>query len=451
MAILALVNFTIVLFDYSYVPWRDYYLQVSPPLVQVYDRFKGIEPHPITENYFEKFEILKEKVLVDRLDSPQVEEDLLELRTISDRLLDNNPFEAIGKSRTLEKIKHELSDRVGQNDPRDTFATFWSQAYLDEAGWQSEISFFDREIKPLIATNYYRDLGKFGKFIDYFWLIDLPFIVIFALDILIRTYYMSRRLTHLSWWEAILRRWYDFFLILPTARFLRIITGIIRLYQANLLNLKPLRKQLNYGFILGFIEEIAELLGIHVINHLQESIDKGELAYRLLHPEHRSQVQVDNRREVKATTTRLVDISVHDVLPQVQPDLEALLHHAIASTIEQSPIYQKLQNIPGFKELPAQLSGQLTKDFSQTAYSNIAKSVEDPIAAQLSDRLLTNFRDALELELQKKNNLRDIESLLIDLLEEIKVNYVAKIAKGGFDEIAEEADRLRKNPVKYQS
>ena len=38
---------------------------------------------------------------------------------------------------------------------------------------------------------------------------------------------------------------------------------------------------------------------------------------------------------------------------------------------------KKLQNIPGFKELPAQLSGQLTKDFSQTAYSNIAKSVED--------------------------------------------------------------------------
>ena len=115
------------------------------------------------------------------------------------------------------------------------------------------------------------------------------------------------------------------------------------------------------------------------------------------------------------------------------------------------PTARFLRIIPGFKELPAQLSGQLTKDFSQTAYSNIAKGVEDPIAAQLSARLLTNFRDALELELQKKNNLRDIESLLVDLLEEIKVNYVAKIAKGGFDEIAEEADRLRKNPVKYQS
>ena len=127
------------------------------------------------------------------------------------------------------------------------------------------------------------------------------------------------------------------------------------------------------------------------------------------------------------------------------------MHHAIASTIERSPIYQRLQSIPGFKELPAQLSEQLTKELSQTAYNNIAKGVDDPVTAQLSNRLLTNFRDALELELQKKNNLRDIESLLVDLLEEIKINYVARIAEGEFNLTVEEADRLRKNSVKYQT
>ena len=123
---------------------------------------------------------------------------------------------------------------------------------------------------------------------------------------------------------------------------------------------------------------------------------------------------------------------------------------AIASTIERSPIYQRLQNIPGFNELPAQLT-ELARDFSQTAYNNIAKGVDDPVTAQLGDRLLTNFRDALELELQKKNNLRDIESLLVDLLEEIKINYVDRIADGGFDKTIDEADRLRKNSVKYQT
>ena len=79
------------------------------------------------------------------------------------------------------------------------------------------------------------------------------------------------------------------------------------------------------------------------------------------------------------------------------------------------------------------------------------KSVEDPIAAQLSDRLLTNFRDALELELEKKHNLQDIESLLIDMLEEIKINYVARIAQGGFDDTIEQASRLYKNTIKARS
>ena len=255
VAILVLINFALVLFDYSYVPWRDFYLQAFPPLTQVYDPVKGIEPHPITENYLEKFNILKEKISASPTDLPQAE--LLELRTISSQLLADNPFEAIGKNRTLEKIKHELGDRTKQNSARDAFAAFWSSTYLTEAGWQSEINYFDSEIKPLIATNYYRDLGRFGN-VDYFWLIDLPFIVIFALDILIRTFYYSRRIAHLSWWEALLRRWYDFLLVLPFLRLLRVIPVTIRLYQANLLNLKPLRKQLNYGFIIGFIEEIAD-------------------------------------------------------------------------------------------------------------------------------------------------------------------------------------------------
>ena len=449
VAILALINFALVLFDYTYIPWRDFYLQF-PPLTQIYDPVKGIEPHPETEIYLKTFDSLKQKVSA-QLDIPQVKEELLELRIISDRLIEDNPFAAIGKSSTLEKIKHELGDRVNQNSARDTFATFWSQSYLSGAGWQEEINFFDREIKPPIATNYYRDLNRFGKFVEYFWLIDLPFTLVFALDILIRTYYNSRRIPHLSWWEAVLRRWYDFFLILPTARWLRVVPVTVRLYQANLLNLKPLRKQLNYSFVISFIEEIAELLGIQVIDRLQESIKTGEVSHWLFHPEHRSYIQVNHRNEIKAIATRLVNISVNEVLPQVKPDLETLLHHAIISTFERLPVYRRFQKIPGFNELPAQLTEQLATYFSQTAYNSIVNGVEDPIANQLSNRLLTNFRDALELELQKKNNIKDIESWVIDLLEEIKINYVERIADNDFNETVDEADRLRKNVVKSQT
>jgi hypothetical protein len=61
---------------------------------------------------------------------------------------------------------------------------------------------------------------------------------------------------------------------------------------------------------------------------------------------------------------------------------------------------------------------------------------------ELSSRLIKNFRDALEKELQKKHNLQEIQSLLIDMLEEIKINYVRGIAEGGVEKILEEADQL---------
>lgn len=457
LAVLALINFALVLFDYSYISCRDFYSHIFPPLTQLYDPVKGIEPHPITESYLEKFNTINKEVSTEGLDLLQAEK-LSELRTISDRLIESTSFAAIGKSRVLEKIKHELNariarilpDRTQQNFASDPFNVFWSSAYLDRAGWQTEIDFFNRKIKPLIATNYYRDLDRFGKFVNYFWLIDLPFVIIFGLDILIRTYFISRRLPHLNWHKALLWRWYDFFLVLPFLRFLRIIPVTIRLYQSNLLYLKPLRKQLNYSFLLGFMDEIAELVSVHAIDRMQESIKTGEVANRLFHPECRSYVRVNSRNEVKAIATRLINISVCNVLPQIKPDLETLLHYAIARTIESTSIYRRLQNVPGFKEFPANLSQQLAKDFTKTVYSSAIKGVEDPVIAKLSNSLLTNFRDVLELELQRKHNLQDIESLLIDLLEEIKINYVEKIAEEGFDKIIEEANLLRQNAAIFR-
>ena len=54
-----------------------------------------------------------------------------------------------------------------------------------------------------------------------------------------------------------------------------------------------------------------------------------------------------------------------------------------------------------------------------------------------------NFRDSLEIELQKKHNTKEIESLLVDLLEEIKINYVRGIAEVGIETIVDEAAQLR--------
>lgn len=445
IAILALLNLCLVFFDMTYIHWRDFYLQVVPSLVQAYDPIKGIQPHPETQNYLNKVTELEEQALQTGLQSPQTESLLGELRLLSNRMIEDNPFDDANKSGTLAKIKNEMRLGTNEQSARDAFTRFWSQAYLSQQGWQSEIKFFNSQIRPLIQSNYYRDIGRFGNFVNRFWLIDLPFVIIFALDLLARTFYISRRDRSLSWLEAILRRWYDIFLLLPFLRWLRIIPVTIRLYQADLVNLEPLRSQLNHDFAVGFAEEITEMVGIQVIDQMQDAIRQGELARWLFHPETRKPyVQVNGTNELKVIATRLVNLGVYDVLPQVQADIEALMHHSIASTLNESPVYQQIQNIPGLNHLPNQLTEKLARDLSQSAYKNLTKALSDPVAAKLTSRLITNFRDVLEIELQKKHNIQEFQSLLIDMLEEIKINYVKGITDSGLETILEEANQIHK-------
>ncbi|MCX7593457.1 MAG: hypothetical protein N2235_06805 [Fischerella sp.] len=443
IAILALLNLCLVFFDLTYISWRDFYLQVLPNVTQLYDPIKGIQPHPETQNYLDKVTELEEQVLQTGLQSPQAESLLRELRLLSHRMIEDNPFDVANKSGTLAKIKNEIRLRTNAQSARDGFTIFWSQPYLSQRGWQSEINFFNSQIRPLINSNYYRDINRFGNFVNLFWLIDLPFVIIFALEFLARTFYISRRNPCLNWLEAMLRRWYDLFLLLPFWRWLRVIPVTIRLYQADLLNLEPLRSQLNYDFAVSFAEEITGMVGIQVIDQMQDAIRQGELVRWLFHPETRKPyIQVNETNEVKAIATRLVSVSLYDVLPQVQADIEVLMHHAIVSTLNESPLYQQIQNIPGLNHLPNQLTEKLARDLSQSASNNLIKVLSDSVTAKLTSRLITNFRDALEIELQKKHNIQEFQSLLIDMLEEIKINYVKGIADSGVEKILEEANQI---------
>ncbi len=444
IAIVAVLNLGLVLFDLSYISWRDFYFQKIPLLTQRYDPIKGIEPHRETQNYLNQVDELEKQVMQTGLQSPSVEKLLEELRNLSNEMIQDNPFAVANKTGTLAKIKNQLRDRIGIISAHRAFAFFWSQDHLSQAGWQQEINFFNTQIRPLIQTNYYRRIGINGKFIDYFWLIDLPFVILFGLEFLVRTFYISRNHPELNWPEVMLRRWYDIFLLLPFWRWVRVIPVTIRLYQADLLNLEPVRAQIKYDFVTNFAEELTEIIGIHLIGQVQELIQRGDVARWIFDPETRyPYININNTNEVKAIASRLLHLSVYQVLPKIQPDIEALLHHSIESILNQSPIYQQLQSMPGLSHLPTQLTDRLVTDISQTAYSTLTTIIQDPLVAELSNRLLQNFSEALEVEVQKEQNLQEIQSLLLALLEEIKINYVKNIAEGGVEKSLEKATQLR--------
>ncbi len=92
---------------------------------------------------------------------------------------------------------------------------------------------------------------------------------------------------------------------------------------------------------IGFAEELTELLGIQVIDQMQDYIQQGDLAAWLFHPESRSPyIQINHRNEAKAIANRLVNISVREVLPQIQPSLAALIHYNLAAAFKQIPLYR---------------------------------------------------------------------------------------------------------------
>ena len=444
MAIIATVNLCICLFDLSYIAWRDFYLRKVPQITKVYDKVKGIEPHRETENYLANVKLLEKQVSQTGLKSKESATQLEELRRLSTEMIDGNPFAAVNKSGTLEKIKNRMRDRTSVKSAKRAFNTFWSQAYLSENGWNQEITFFNQKIQPLIATDYYRTIGENSEFTDNFWLIDLPFVIFFALELLTRTFSIRRRNPSFSWLDAVLWRWYDLFLLLPFWRWLRIIPVLVRLDKGHLLNLQPVRKQINQGVIANFAEELTEIVIVRLINQIQGSIKQGELTRWLLQKENHSEyVDINNINEVEAIAGIFIKAIVYEVLPKIQPEIVAILHHNIDGAFNQSPIYRNLHNLPGVGQMQAQLSEQLSTQIATNLYKAVVSAVEDPVAAKLSSQLLERFSEALGAEMQKKQVLSEIQSLLFDFLEEVKINYVQRLSREDIAQIIQQTRQMR--------
>jgi hypothetical protein len=426
MAIIASIGLVVSIFDLTYIPCRDFYFRNLPIVVQTYDRFKGIEPNRETERYLNAVEQLKLTVAQTGLASAPTQSWLQELDTLSVSMIQNNPFQVAGKTGNLEKIKNDVRDRVQNQSAKGAFATFWSQAYLTKAGWDTEIQFYDRQIKPLLVTNYYRRLNESGNYVDEFWQIDIIFISIFAGELLGRIFFVRRHNRQLSWQQVVIRRWYDLILILPFAQFLRIIPVIIRLQQAKLINLSLVKSELNRLFVGQIANELTEAVVLEVLQQTQGAIRDGQITRVIRSYLNTPHVDLNNINEIEVLIELMLEIVVYRVIPTIQPDLEAILRHLFQKALSESPAYRNLKLLPGIGELPAQAIDRVVKEISASIYTALTKILEDPNSAKLSRRLAENMTKSLGDEMQRGQTIIKIESLLYDLIEEIRVTYSNK-------------------------
>ncbi len=293
-----------------------------------------------------------------------------------------------------------------------------------------------------METNYYRGINERGNPIDLFWQIDIWFMAIFAAEFIARTFVLSRRHRDTTWLDAMLWRIYDVPMFIGFWRWLRVVPVTLRLHQARWLDLEPARNRLSRALVSQFAVELTEIVLLRVIDQAQRLVREGEISRWILAATDRSQyVDINGVDEVQTIAKRLSDVVVYQVLPKIKPELDALLQHSVVSALHQAPAYQGLKVMPGFEGFATQISGQIVAELSKTLTSAIQDAFADERGGELTNALVASFGNNLRTELQREETLDEVRSLVADLLEEIKINYVDKVAAE--DATALEASRYR--------
>lgn len=442
VALIALANFVLVLFNISYIPLRTIYLRYFPAIVSLYDPVKGIEVNPRTNHYLETVDIFVQKRL--QLGKPEdyPTEILASLHQQSNELLADNPFLVSNKFGTFAKLKRRMRNFVNQLSAEQAFTIFWSSEYLEQVGWENALDFFNRRIRFLLSTSYLRDVDENGQVVDNFWRIDICFIIFFAVDFLTRTFWISLHQKDLTWSDAMLRRWYEGLLVIPKWRGLRAIPVSVRLHRSGLINLEKILAQATYDPAVYLADRVSTFLMVRLINQTKDAVERGDVARTLLSPED-TYIQVRNINKIEAIADRLLQISIYKVLPEIQPELEELLHHSLKGAIANSEFYQLLQRIPGVETLPTEILEQLANYLAQAVLEVLVNSYSDQEGKKIMERLTLEFQQKLRLELQDNETQQELQSLLAALLEELKINYVQGADKHDPEATMTEAEKLR--------
>ncbi|NEQ50132.1 MAG: hypothetical protein F6K11_08380 [Leptolyngbya sp. SIO3F4] len=431
MVAIAIINLLLVAVDYSYIRFRDLYLKTVPELTAWYGAtFKGIQPQRDTEAYLARVDGLKKTLETEGPESDKAKREMAYLRRSSIDLIDENPFEVANKSGTLERIKQLVRDRTEiDGSSKDAFEIFWSQEHLQK-GWVEELDFFDGTVRTLMETNYWRSIGFNGLPTDRFWIIDLPFVIIFAIEFLGRTYYLSRRHPNSTWFDAMLWRIYDLPLLLPFWRWSRVIPVVIRSNQAQLSQLDNIQSRLNRILISQFAVELTEVVFLRMIDQIQNLVQAGQISrwFFELTSGKENYIDLNEVDEVQVISQRLGDIVVNKVLPEIKPEVDAILSHAVTGAISQAPAYQGLTILPGFTNISEQLTQQLAAEVSKNIYTSLKQALADDKGADLMGKLVESFGQHLRDEMQQGQTLQELQELINDFLEEMKVNYVERLA-----------------------
>jgi hypothetical protein len=132
-----------------------------------------------------------------------------------------------------------------------------------------------------LRLNYYRTFNIDGRLTDNFWILDLPFLILFWIEFSVRWIVALRNQTYSRWFFFPIFNWYDVLGLIPVAvfrpfRLLRAVSMYMRLRRSELSNVgKDVFSRTVLYFSNIITEEVSDRVALRILTEFREEIEDG--------------------------------------------------------------------------------------------------------------------------------------------------------------------------------
>jgi hypothetical protein len=254
-------------------------------VIRIWDPVLGIEPHPLTDALIDRAAETEQLLELDPA-APGLQDLLFDLETLTTRIFLEDPFLRSGQTENLAAIWTTMARETGKTassakNPEivaDVAHDFWSAT---PELLRHRFDLFDQQIEPRLAVNYFRGFDLDGHLIDNFWKIDLPFLILFWIEFMVRWFLAIRRHTYARWYFFPIFYWYDLLSLIPVTalrplRLLRVVSIYMRLRQSDLSQVGRDFMSRGVAYISGIItEEVSDRVAVRILDEYREEIVDG--------------------------------------------------------------------------------------------------------------------------------------------------------------------------------
>lgn len=319
------------------------------------------------------------------------------------------------KSRSIDREYREiltksLDGRKSFPSTSLAFTYFWRNP---DNSMEDKFTIFDQNLRDNFGMNYYRHIGKNGKPVYKYLMLDAPFLIFFLIEFSVSWFIAIRRKRYLAWFLYPVYHWYDILGLIPIVEFR--IFRLIRVYKIFLI-LKTSRivpvgddiisRTLRY-YTNIIKEEISDMVTIQILTEAQEEIRTGASMQILTHA-----LDV-HRPEIKQVILKILKESASN------QRLGELIEKLIASFLEKAQSDFRVLGI-----FPNSFKQTLSKEISQILYHTLSNSIvsmlnEGAVVVTI-ENLVDYVLDEFEATAQDEDVNQLNSGITIELLENVK-------------------------------